>query len=73
MTDVETKVWFVEVPRSDGSWAPQLLHGDRPSSRSAEGASKRFRAEPVEVNPRHLGMSLTKLQEIYRPDISEPE
>lgn len=72
----QSHVWFVEVPRMGGGWTPQLHHGDRPSSKGAEGASKRFRSEPVEVSPEHLGLSLTELQEIYgadRPVPAEPD
>jgi hypothetical protein len=60
--------WFVEVPKLGGGWSPQLIHGDRPSNKGSEGASRRFRAEPVEIRPDHLELSLAELQLLYQPD-----
>jgi hypothetical protein len=60
-------VWFVEVPKLGGGWSPQLIHGDRPANKGSEGATRRFRAEPIEVRPDHLELSLAELQLLYQP------
>jgi hypothetical protein len=65
--------WFVETPRPCGGWSPGLIHGDRPTSKGPEGVHRRFKAEPIEVRPEHLGLSLAELQLLYStdsPDIS---
>lgn len=45
--------WFVEEMTPRGTWTPVLYHGDRPTKRRADGATRRFRREPRKL-PAHL-------------------
>jgi hypothetical protein len=55
-------VWFVEVPRNGGGWAPQLYHGEKPSETTSAGTRRKFRREPVRVPDNCVDLPLTQLQ-----------
>lgn len=65
MTDT---LWFVEERTFDGRWAAVTYRGARPAERGCEGARKRFRCPPIEVNRGHHHLSLSALHAVYSPD-----
>lgn len=60
--------FFVEEPRFNGTWAPAIYHGARPAEKRNDGGRRRFRSDPVEVNPGHHRLTLDQLTEVYGVD-----
>lgn len=70
MPDTQTpsteQAWYVEERHND-LWAPVLFHGDKPSPKRSLGPNRRFRGDPVKVEPEDVSLSLTELQAKYGP------
>lgn len=62
-------IWFYEVPKMGGGWAPQVKVGDMPTSKGSEGKLYSFMQAPIEVTAEELKtLGLSGLQMLYGID-----
>ena len=56
--------WFIESNNPFGGYDPQIVHGERP----VQTKTRRFRTDPVQIDPRHHHLTVAQAFEVYSPD-----
>ena len=65
MTPVQA--WYVEE-RINDAWAPVVYYGDKPTRKRTYNVTRKFREEPVKVEPVDADLPLSELKLKYGSD-----